>query len=205
KRPGEYKEPLDFDEVKKELSEHLDREPTQEEVLGYIMYPQVFLDYTFFYNMYGEVTKFDTPTFFYGMRMGEQVEVVLEKGKTLIIKLNQIGDPDLEGNRVLYFELNGQGRQIEVKDKNVTNTKAVRKKAEPTNKGHVGATMPGSVLQVLVNRGDKVEKGDPIVITEAMKMETTIRSAIAGKVERLFVKEGDTIQTNDLLVEIETK
>jgi len=205
KRPGEYKAPLDFNEVRKELSEHLDREPTQEEVLGYIMYPQVFLDYTFFYNMYGEVTKFDTPTFFYGMRMGEQVEVVLEKGKTLIIKLNQIGDPDLEGNRVLYFELNGQGRQIEVKDKNVTNTKAVRKKAEPTNKGHVGATMPGSVLQVLVNRGDKVEKGDPIVITEAMKMETTIRSAIAGKVERLFVKEGDTIQTNDLLVEIETK
>jgi pyruvate carboxylase len=205
KRPGEYKEPLDFNEVRKELSEHLDREPTEEEVMGYIMYPQVFLDYTFFYNMYGEVTKFDTPTFFYGMRMGEQVEVTLEKGKTLIIKLNQIGDPDLEGNRVLYFELNGQGRQIEVKDKNVTNTKAVRKKAEPTNKGHVGATMPGSVLQVLVNRGDKVDKGDPIVITEAMKMETTIRSGIAGKVERLFVKEGDTIQTNDLLVEIETK
>ncbi|MGO1919123.1 MAG: pyruvate carboxylase [Alkalibacterium gilvum] len=204
-RPGQYKEPLDFSEVKKELSEHLDREPTQEEVLGYIMYPQVFLDYTFFYNMYGEVTKLDTPTFFYGMRMGEQVEVKLERGKTLIIKLNQIGDPDLEGNRVLYFELNGQGRQIEVKDKNITSTKAIRKKAEPTNKGHVGATMPGSVLQVLVNRGDKVEKGDPIVITEAMKMETTIRSAIAGKVERLFVKEGDTIQTNDLLVEIETK
>ena len=123
----------------------------------------------------------------------------------MIIKLNQIGDPDLEGNRTLYFELNGQGRQIEIQDKSVTTTKAVRKKAEPSNKGHIGATMPGSVLQVLVKRGDKVEKGAPIVITEAMKMETTIRSSIAGRVERLFVKEGDQIQSNDLLVEIETK
>ncbi|MCC5889312.1 MAG: pyruvate carboxylase [Alkalibacterium sp.] len=205
KRPGEYKEPIDFEQVKLELSEHLDREPTMEEIVSYIMYPQVYLDYTFFYNLYGEVHKFDTPTFFYGMRMGEQVEVTLEKGKTLIIKLNQIGDPDLEGNRTLYFELNGQGRQIEVLDKSVTTTTAIRKKAEPSNKGHIGATMPGSVLQVLVSRGDKVQKGDPIVITEAMKMETTIRSSIAGKVERLFVKEGDQIQSNDLLVEIETK
>lgn len=205
KRPGEYKEPMDFEKVKAELGEHLDREPSMEEVISYIMYPQVFLDYTFFYNMYGEVNKFDTPTFFYGMRMGEQIEVTLEKGKTLIIKLNQIGDPDLEGNRTLYFELNGQGRQIEIQDKSVTTTKAVRKKAEPSNKGHIGATMPGSVLQVLVKRGDKVEKGAPIVITEAMKMETTIRSSIAGRVERLFVKDGDQIQSNDLLVEIETK
>ena len=71
-RPGQYKEPLDFSEVKKELSRASRKsEPTQEEVLGYIMYPQVFLDYTFFYNMYGEVTKLDTPTFFYGMRYNE--------------------------------------------------------------------------------------------------------------------------------------
>lgn len=205
KRPGEYKEPLDFSAVKAELSEHLNREPDMEDVISYIMYPQVYLDYTFFHDMYGEVNKFDTPTFFYGMRMGEQIEVKLEKGKTLIIKLNQIGDPDLEGNRVLYFELNGQGRQIEILDKSITATKAVRKRAEPSNKGHIGATMPGSVLQVLVKRGDKVEKGAPIVITEAMKMETTIRSSIAGRVERLFVEEGDQIQANDLLVEIEAK
>ncbi|GAA0359654.1 pyruvate carboxylase [Alkalibacterium iburiense] len=205
KRPGAYKEPLDFDKVKEELSEHLDREPSEEEVMAYIMYPQVFLDYTFYYNMYGEVTKFDTPTFFYGMRMGEQVSVNLERGKTLIIKLNQIGDPDLDGNRILYFELNGQGRQIEVQDKSVTATRALRKKAEPSNKGHIGATMPGSVLQVLVKRGDRVEKGDPIVITEAMKMETTIRASIDGRVGSLYVKEGDQIQTNDLLIEIDTK
>lgn len=204
-RPGKYKKPLDFAAVKKELSEHLEEEPTEEEVMAYIMYPQVFLDYTFYYNLYGEVTKFDTPTFFYGMRMGEQAEVNLERGKTLIIKLNQIGDPDLDGNRILYFELNGQGRQVEIQDKSITATRSIRKKAEPSNKGHIGATMPGSVLQVLVRRGDKVTKGQPIVITEAMKMETTIRASIDGKVERLYVKEDDQIQTNDLLIEIEKK
>lgn len=204
-RPGDYREPLDFDALTHELKEQLDREPSIEEVLSYAMYPQVFNDYIYFQNTYGDITKFDTPSFFYGMRTGEQIEIRIEKGKTLIIKLNQIGDPDSEGNRVLYFELNGQGRQIEIKDKSITNTKAVRKKAEPSNRGHIGATMPGSVLQILVKRGDKVEKGDPIVITESMKMETTIRSGISGSVEHLYVTEGDQIETSDLLIEIEAK
>src|SRR5699024_10266520 len=126
--------------------------------------------------------KLDTPTFFHGMRTGEEIEVVIQRGKTLIIKLNQIGEPDSEGIRVLYFELNGQGREVEIKDSSITSTKAFRKKAEPTNKEHVGATMPGSILEVLVKKGDRVEQGAPVIITEAMKMETTLRSAISGVV-----------------------
>ncbi|WP_080147126.1 pyruvate carboxylase [Marinilactibacillus piezotolerans] len=203
-RPGDYREPLDFAALTSELAEQIGREPSVEEVLSYAMYPQVFKDYIFFQNTYGDITKFDTPSFFYGMRTGEQIEISIEKGKTLIIQLNQIGDPDSEGNRVLYFELNGQGRQVEINDKSITNTKAVRKKAEPSNRGHIGATMPGSILQILVSRGDKVEKGDPVVITESMKMETTIRSGIAGTVEHLYVAEGDQIESSDLLIEIET-
>lgn len=58
------------------------------------MYPQIFLDYVAVYDKFGDVTKLDTPTFFHGMRMGEQIEVQIEKGKTLIIKLNSIGEPD---------------------------------------------------------------------------------------------------------------
>lgn len=201
-RPGSYREPVDFAEVKTELAEKLDHEPTEEEVLSYLMYPQVFLDYMGLFNKFGDLTKIDSPTFFYGMRTGEQIEVKIEKGKTLIIKLDQVGEPDSEGNRTLYFELNGQGRQIEINDKSITSTTAVRKKAEPSNKGHIGASMPGSILQLLVKRGDKVEKGQPVAVTEAMKMETTIRSGISGTVESLYVAEGDQIQSNDLLIEI---
>lgn len=204
-RPGDHREPIDFNALKEEMAVFLEREPSIEEMLSYAMYPQVFKDFIFFQNTYGDITKFDTASFFYGMRTGEQIEISIQKGKTLIIKLNQIGDPDSEGNRVLYFELNGQGRQVEIKDKSITNTKAVRKKAELSDKGHIGATMPGSVLQILVSRGDKVEKGEPVIITESMKMETTIRSGISGTIEHLYVAERDQIETNDLLIEIETK
>jgi len=201
-RPGDYADPVDFNEVKTELGEKIGFEPSVEEVLSYLMYPQVFLDYQKNFEEFGDVTKIDSPTFFYGMRKGERIEVNIEKGKTLIIMLNSISDPDPEGNRTIYFELNGQDRQIEIKDVSVTSTKAVRKKAEPSNKNHLGATMPGSVLEVLVQKGDLIKKGQPIVITEAMKMETTIRAATSGIVKNVYVTKDDPIEVNDLLVEL---
>lgn len=202
-RPGDLLEPIDFQEVKAELQELIGYEPNEEEVLSYIMYPQVFLDYRRLYDDFGDVTKMDSLTFFYGMREGERIELVIEKGKTLIIVLNSISDPDPEGMRTLYFDLNGQERAINVKDLSMTSTKAVRKKAEPSNKHHLGATMPGSVLKLMVKRGDTIEKGQVVAITEAMKMETTIRANKSGVVKNLYVAEGDPIEVNDLLVELE--
>lgn len=204
-RPGSLREPIDFDALSQELAEKIKRQPTEEEMLSYMMYPEVFLEYVEKHDRFGDVTKLDTPSFFHGMRTGEQIEVVIQKGKTLIIKLNQIGETDSEGNRVLYFELNGQGRQIQVKDASITSTKAIRRKAEPTNKEHVSSTMPGSVLDVLVKKGDRVQQGDPVVITEAMKMETTIRAAMDGVVDQIYVINGDQIDSGDLLIEIKPK
>ncbi|MGP6139348.1 MULTISPECIES: pyruvate carboxylase [unclassified Jeotgalibaca] len=204
-RPGSLRDPIDFEALKMELSDKIKRDSSEEDLLGYLMYPEIFLGYAENFNQFGDVTKLDTPSFFHGMRTGEQIEVVIEKGKTLIIKLNQIGEPDSEGVRVLYFELNGQGREIEVKDASITATTAIRKKAEPTNKEHVGASMPGSVLEVLVKKGDRVSKGNPVVVTEAMKMETTIRSNINGVVDQIYVVDGDRIDAGDLLIEIDSK
>lgn len=201
-RPGSLAAPVDFNEVKKELAEKIQAEPTQEDVLSYIMYPQVFLDYCNNLETFGEVTLLDTMTFFHGMRTGESIEVQIEKGKTLIIKLNQIGEPNSEGMRILYFDLNGQGREVVVKDYSITSTKAVRKKAEPTNKEHIGATMPGSVLEVLVQKGDRVVQGQPIIITEAMKMETTIKANVEGIIDQIYVADEDVIETGDLLIEV---
>ncbi|MBM6613615.1 pyruvate carboxylase [Desemzia sp. RIT804] len=204
-RPGTLAESVDFDTVKQELQETIDREPTMEEILSYLMYPQVFLDYTQSYNRYGDVTLLDTMTFFHGMRKGETIEVQIEKGKTLIITLNQIGEPNSEGMRVLYFELNGQGREIEVKDLSITSTKALRRKAEPTNKQHVGATMSGSVLDISVKKGDRVVKGQSLITTEAMKMETTIKATTEGVIDQIYVEVGDVIDSGDLLIEIVAK
>lgn len=107
--------------------------------------------------------------------------------------------------RILYFDLNGQGREVVVKDHSITSTKLVRKKAEPTNKEHIGATMPGSVLEVLVKKGDRVIQGQPIIITEAMKMETTIKANIEGIIDQIYVEDNDVIETGDLLIEIKAK
>jgi pyruvate carboxylase len=201
-RPGSLAEPVDFDKVKAELAEKIGFEPKFEEVLSYLMYPQVFLDYQAAYQNYGDVTLLDTPTFFSGLRLNETVAVQIEKGKTLIIRLDEIGEPDIEGNRVLFFNLNGQRREVVIKDTSIKSALQIKRKAEPTNKAQIGATMSGSVLQILVKKGEKVEKGDALLVTEAMKMETSIEARYDGIVDHIYVVEGESISSGDLLIEV---
>lgn len=202
-RPGALMEPVDFEAVRAELAEKMTTgEPTDHDVMSYILYPKVFLDYLTMIEKYGDVTVLDTPTFFKGMRLGETVEVELEKGKTLIIKLNSIGEPIADGTRVIYFELNGQPREISVQDFNVQSTVVTRRKIDTTNPEHVGATMTGSVIKIVAEKGQEVKKGDPLLITEAMKMETTIQAPFDGKVNAIFVTDGDVIESADLLMEV---
>ena len=204
-RPGKFAEPVKFEKVKAELQELIGFEPSKTDVLSYLMYPQVFLDYQKSYEQFADVTLLDTPTFFAGMRLGETVNVQIEKGKTLIIRLDEIGEADIEGNRTLFFNLNGQRREILVKDASIKSAVQAKRKAEPTNREQIGATMSGSVLKVLVEKGDHVEKGQPLLITEAMKMETSIDARFAGKVSHLYVEEGESITSGDLLIEVKEK
>ena len=145
----------------------------------------------------------NTPEFLYGMRLGEEIEVKIEKGKTLIIKLVSIGEPQSDATRVLYFEMNGQPREVIIEDINVESV-AIRKiKADPTKESHIAATMPGTVLKVAVSKGTKVKRGEHLLITEAMKMETTIQAPFSGVVKEIYVVAGESISTGDLLIEME--
>ncbi|WP_303219923.1 pyruvate carboxylase, partial [Enterococcus asini] len=204
-RPGALAAPVDFAQVKAELAEKIGYEPKQEEVLSYLMYPQVFLDYQTAYNMFADVTMLDTPTFFSGMRLGETINVEIEKGKILIIRLDEIGEPDIEGNRTLFFNLNGQRREILIKDTAIKSAIQTKRKAEPTNKEQIGATMPGSVLEIFVKKGDRVKQGDTLMVTEAMKMETAIEARYDGEVKHIYVEAGETIAQDDLLIEVVEK
>ncbi|RCT74773.1 biotin/lipoyl-binding protein, partial [Enterococcus faecium] len=112
---------------------------------------------------------------------------------------------NIEGNRVLFFNLNGQRREITIKDNSIISTVQPRLKAEPTNREQIGATMSGSVLDVLVKKGDNVKKGDTLMITEAMKMETAIEARFDGEVAHVYVSSGDTISSGDLLIEVTEK
>ncbi|BDG48179.1 MULTISPECIES: pyruvate carboxylase [Parageobacillus] len=201
-RPGELLEPVDFRKLREELYHSLDREVTDFDVIAYALYPKVFLEYAETVKKYGDISVLDTPTFLYGMRLGEEIEVEIEKGKTLIVKLVSIGQPQADGTRVVYFELNGQPREVIVRDESIKSAVVERIKADRTNPNHIAATMPGTVVKVLVEKGEKVNKGDHLMITEAMKMETTVQAPFSGVVKDIYVKNGDAIQTGDLLIEL---
>lgn len=202
-RPGELLEPVDFETLKEDLTGKIGRQATLNDVLAYALYPKVFLDFATASEQFGDISVLDTPTFLYGLKLGEEIEVEIEKGKTLIIKLISIGEPQHDGTRVLYFELNGQSREICIQDLTADYDGATALKADPSNPNQIGATMPGTVLKVVVNKGSSVKRGDHLLITEAMKMETTVQAPKDGIVKEIYTAAGDAISTGDLLIEIE--
>lgn len=201
-RPGELLEPVHFTDLKETLYHKLNRQVTSHDLISYALYPKVYLEYEEVQEMFGDVSVLDTPTFLYGMRLGEEIEVEIEQGKTLIVKLVSIGEPNIEGKRTLYFELNGQPREVVIKDENIKTAIAAKPKADRTNANHIGATMPGTVIKVLVEKGERVNKGDHLMITEAMKMETTVQAPRSGIVEHIHVANGEGIESGDLLLEM---
>lgn len=77
------------------------------------------------------------------------------------------------------------------------------KRPRATLPGQVTTSMPGTIVEVLVKTGDTVKAGDPVLIAEAMKMETEIQAPIAGKITAIHVSKGDTVNPDEALVEIE--
>ena len=202
-RPGELLEPADFDDIKKVLFEKLERPVTSQEVLAYALYPKVIEEYLATNKQFGNVSVLDTLTFLYGMRLGEEIEVEIEKGKTLMIKMVSIGEPQKDGHRTIYFELNGQPREVNIQDISVEADTVAKPKADLTNESHLAATMPGTVLKVVAEVGAKVNRGDHLLVTEAMKMETTVQAPYDGTIKTIHVVAGDGISTGDLLIEME--
>lgn len=191
--------PVDFAAKKAELEE-MKAPTTEEDLSAYCLYPKVYADWQAFVQEYGDVSILDTPTFFFGMKAGEEINVALEKGKNLIIKLVLVSDPDEEGNRLVRFEFNGQARTIKVHDKQVKTTGLVRRKANKANPNEIGATLSGSLVKVAVSLGQKVKKGDVLLVTEAMKMETTITAPKDGTVAEILVTPGSRIESGDCLL-----
>lgn len=200
-RPGAALEPVDFEAVRGKLAE-MGAPTTDEAVSSYCLYPKVFTDWVERYNKFGDVSVLDTPTFFFGMNIGEVIKVEIEQGKTLVIKLIHISEPSATGMRTVTFEFNGLPREIEIKDRNVKATVATRKKADKANAGEIGASLSGSVVKLLVEKGQAVTKGAPLIVTEAMKMETTLSAPISGIVSAIHVSAGERVDSGDCLLEI---
>jgi len=203
-RPGALLEDADLEAERAAVDATIDRSVDDYEFASYLMYPKVFTDYAGALQTYGPVSALPTPAYFYGLPVGEEMFVDLERGKTLVIRNLAVGEPNEEGMVTVFFELNGQPRRIKVPDRaHGASASAQRRKVEVGNHAHIGAPMPGVVSTVAVAAGQEVQAGDVLLSIEAMKMETAIHAESDGIVAEVLVKAGDQIDAKDLLVVLE--
>ncbi|MEQ1947532.1 MAG: pyruvate carboxylase, partial [Bryobacteraceae bacterium] len=202
-RPGAHLKPIDFKATAETIQKKIGRKPSQQEVLSYIMYPDVFVKFAHASEKYGDIDIVPTPQFFYGMKTGEELTVELEPGKILVVKFLTVSEHRPDGHRTVFFELNGQPRQVNVRDASIRATVAARKMADPGQPGHIGAPTPGMVAAVAVELNQPVKKGDRLIVMEAMKMQTTIYAPIDGRVTEKLAHAGQTVEPKELLMVIE--
>ena len=206
KRPGELAEPIDFNEVAKSLNIQysISNNQSADAIYSHLMYPGVYKDFVASRTLYDDLSKLPSPAFFYGLQIGEEIEVEIDPGKILIIKLISIGEPDDEARRTLFYELNGMPRESIVVDKSLSHTAtATRQKGDPNNPSHISAPLPGMVTEIAVSPGTPVKAGDKLLVIEAMKMLTTISAPNDGTIKDILVKKGVQVDSDDLLVVME--
>jgi pyruvate carboxylase len=202
-RAGATLPAADFKRTRESLQQQLRRPAGDREVVTYLLYPRVFLDFAAHEQKYSDTSVLPTPVFFYGLEPGEEINVDIEKGKTLIIRLLTVGDANPDGSRVVFFELNGTPREVVVQDRSLADTVRRHPKAEPGNPAHVAAPMPGLVATVLVSAGKEVAPGQKLLTLEAMKMETTVYAERAGTVAEVLVGPATQVEAGDLLLKYE--
>jgi pyruvate carboxylase len=203
KRPGLFLEPTDFVKVKRELGKKFGGPVTECDVASYVMYPKVFDDYKKFCQQYGDLSVLPTKYFLSRPEIGEEFHVELEKGKVLILKLLAVGPlSENTGQREVFYEMNGEVRQVTVVDQKASVENVSRAKADPNDSSQVGAPMSGVLVELRVHEGSDVKKGDPLAVLSAMKMEMVISAPHNGKVSGLSVREGDSVDGSDLVCRI---
>ena len=201
-RPGTHAAKVDLAKVREELEGKLKRKPSDDDVWSYLMYPDVFMKFADFRKSYGDVSVLPTSAYYYGLAQKEEINVSLEEGKTLFIRLVNLTEPDQNGQQTAIFELNGYPRHTTVTNKTLAKEVVTRAKADPADPTQVGAPMPGMVASISVSVGQKVKEGETLVTLEAMKMFAAVSSPIAGTVQEVCVKVGESVDSKDLLVRL---
>jgi pyruvate carboxylase len=201
-RPGANLPPFNFKKSREELAGRLKREVSDNDLFSHLMYPDVFAEFARFTRDYGDISVVPTSAFFYGLKPGEEISVAIEEGKTLFVKLINVGPPDKDGQRTVTFELNGMAREAGILDKSIQSEAKARVKADLSDPLEIGAPIPGIVTALAVSVGTKVAKGDRLLTMEAMKMQTTIYSNADGVVDEIHVNLGDRVESKDLLIRL---
>jgi pyruvate carboxylase len=204
-RPNAHLSPIDFEteyaEFRKIFENDLGRKIDFTDFLSYKLYPKVFTDAYNKHLKYDNLTNLPTKNFFYGMEIGEEITVELDRGKTLLVTLESIGKADAEGMVTIYFKVNGQGRTIRIKDESIKVNVIENIKVDKNNTKQLGAPLQGLLSTILVKNGETVAKNQPLFIIEAMKMETTITAPEDAIIQKILLSEGTIVNSDDLIVE----
>ena len=204
-RPGTLLESLDLEQIEAYLKSKFDLSgftplEVRQKAVSYALYPKVYEDYCVHLEAYNDVSQLQSHVYFYGLRPREETFVDIGQGKTLIIKYISKTPADNEGKCTLTFEVNGAVREVVIEDKNEMVHVNQKPKADKSDPKQIGSSIPGTVCQIFVKEGDKVDVNTPLLVVEAMKIETTIVSKTAGVVEKVYVSEGEKVNSEDLLV-----
>ena len=200
-RPNAHLSPIDFDTELPKFRRKFPLKSEKKDFISYKLYPKVFKDYYDHFDLFDDVSNIPTKAFFYGIESGEEILIEFESGKVIIVELIYLTKANDEGKRTVFFKLNGQTRAVEIKDKTVKVTKKQHVKASETN--HIGAPLQGKLVGLKVKKGDLVTADQPLFVLEAMKMESSVLSPIAGRVKRVHLAEGTMVDQNDMVVELE--
>ncbi|MGB0862161.1 MAG: pyruvate carboxylase [Saprospiraceae bacterium] len=201
KRPNDYLEPLDLEAEYIQFQEKFPPFTERTDFISWVLYPRVFEDFYNHYQDYGDVSKIPTQAFFFGMQPNEEMQVDISKGKRIIVEFLNNNDLNHKGERLSIFRLNGAIRSVYIKDTTVELDLKLNAKA--TEENHIGCPLQGRLSTILVEEDAIVKVGTPLFILEAMKMESTVTSNINGRIKKIYLKEGELVEQDDLVIEIE--
>ena len=201
-RFGSKLKPLDIIKQQTKLSKKYGLHITEKDTLSHTFFPEVFDSYMKHKKDFGDTSMIPTPNYFFGMNADEEIYISIDTGKTLVVRYFTQSEPNEKGYRTIYFELNGQPRSVDVKDNSIATDELAKEIYDPSNATHIGAPIPGLVVDIPITEGISITKGAKLCTIEAMKMETVIYADRAGKVDRLLVKAGENIDAQQLLMVI---
>jgi pyruvate carboxylase len=201
-RPGELLDPVDFGAGHEAVAKIKQGEPTNRDIISWFQFPKVMERYYSHHKEFDSLSNMPSSVFFHGMSIGETTMFDLEDGKTLVIKYMGMGDANEDGTRNFQFELNGMRREVSVADPSLISTVKQAVMAEPENKSHVGAPIPGMVSKMNIKPGDTVKENDVLAVVEAMKMEINIVARMDGVIDKVFIEAGQAVKAGELMAVI---
>ena len=202
-RPGDQMPAVDLDAARVQAEAACEQALDDRQLASYLMYPKQTVEYYAHVRAYSDTSVVPTPAFLYGLQPQEEVAIDISPGKTLLVSLQGQHAGTDDGVVKVQFELNGQSRTALIERREKTHAgkeRHSRPKADPANSLHVAAPMPGSVVTVAVQPGQRVLAGTTLIALEAMKMETHIAAERDCEIDAVYVKPGEQVGAKDLLI-----